>query len=58
MKPCLWWRSRMRPSKRNISKTKIEKEIYKAFALFKNEKQITIADFLKSHDVSLFGGKR
>jgi len=45
----------MPPSKQNISKSNIEKEIYKTFELFKKEKNITIADFLKKFDVSILG---
>jgi len=48
----------MPASKQNISKAAIEKEIYKTFALIKNEKQIKIADFLKIFEVSIFRGKK
>ncbi len=44
-------------SKRNISKKHIEKEIYKTFELFKNEKNIRIADFLNKYDSVLFKNK-
>jgi len=37
----------MPPSKRNISKSKIEKEIYNTFELFNESKNITIVDYLK-----------
>ena len=41
-------------SKRVISKKQIELEIYNTFELFKNKKNITIADFLNKLDVTLF----
>ena len=44
----------MQPSKQNISKTKIEKEIYKTFEQFQKEKNICIAEFLNKFDVTLF----
>ena len=46
--------NRMPGSKRNISKTHIEKEIYKTFEIFKNEKHISIADFLNKYESTLF----
>ena len=48
----------MQSSKQNISKNIIELEIYNTFELFKEEKQIKIADFLKSFDVSTFEQKK
>jgi len=42
----------MQPSKQNISKTKIEKEIYNTFELFNKEKNIFIADFIEKLDIS------
>jgi len=48
----------MPASKRVISYKAIEKEIYNTFELFKEEKQIKIADFLKIFDVSIFGQKK
>ena len=44
----------MPPSKQNISNSKIEKEIYNTFELFKNEKNIKIADFLNRFDTNSF----
>ncbi len=44
----------MQPSKQNISKIKIEKEIYNTFEQFKQEKNIEIVDFLNKLDVSFF----
>ena len=41
-------------SNRNISHSKIEKEIYKTFELFKNCKSVSIADYLKRFDTSIF----
>jgi putative transposase len=43
----------MRPSKQNISKEKIESEIYNTFEQFKTEKNIKIVDYLKRFDVTL-----
>jgi hypothetical protein len=43
----------MQPSKQNISKIKIEKEIYNTFELFNKEKNICIADFIEKLDISL-----
>ena len=47
----------MRSGKQNISKKQIELEIYKTFEFFKAKKDVTIADFLKKFDVSIFGRK-
>ena len=44
----------MQPSKRNISKKHIEKEIYKTFEIFKKQKNISIADFLNRYGSVLF----
>ena len=44
----------MQPSKQNISKSKIEKEIYNTFEHFKQEKTIEIVDFLNKFEVDLF----
>jgi len=44
----------MPESKRNISYSRIEKEIYKTFEKFKDKKNIKIADFLKEFDVTSF----
>jgi len=44
----------MQPSKQNISKTKIEKEIYNTFEQFKKEKNIKIADFLNRLNTNTF----
>ena len=44
----------MPPSKQNISKSKIEKEIYNTFEQFKQEKNIEIVDFLNKFEVVLF----
>lgn len=44
----------MQPSKRNISKKHITNEIYKTFEIFKNEKNISIADFLNKYESILF----
>jgi putative transposase len=44
----------MRPNKQHISRKAIEKGIYKSFEKYKEHKNIKIADFLKSFDVSLF----
>ena len=43
----------MQPSKQNISKEKIELEIYKTFEQFKKEKNIRIDEFLNRFDVTL-----
>jgi len=48
----------MRPSKRIISKENIELEIYNTFELFKQDKNIRIADCLNKFDVNLFKNKR
>jgi len=48
----------MPPSKRVISKTHIEKEIYNTFEPFKECKNIKVADFLKRFDVSIFEQKK
>jgi len=47
----------MPASNRTISHSKIEKEIYKTFELFKEKKTVSIADYLKSFNASVFGGK-
>ena len=44
----------MPPSKQNISKEKIELEIYNIFEQFKQEKNIKIVDYLNKFDVTLF----
>jgi len=41
----------MPPSKQNISKSNIEKEIYNTFEQFKTEKNIRITDFLERLDI-------
>jgi len=41
-------------SKRVISNSNIEKEIYNTFALFKNKKNVSIADFLNRFDATAF----
>ena len=43
--------------KRNISRENIELEIYKTFEQFKKQKNISISEYLKSLDVSVFGKK-
>jgi len=43
----------MQPSKQNISKSKIETEIYNTFELFNKEKNISIADFIEKLDISI-----
>lgn len=43
----------MQPSKQNISKEKIESEIYNTFEQFKQEKNIKIVDYLNRLDVNL-----
>ena len=48
----------MPASRQNVSNSSIEKEIYNTFELFKNEKNISIADFLKSFDISILGQKK
>ena len=48
----------MRPSKQNISKTKIEKEIYNTFEQFKKQKNIRIDEFLNKFDVNLFKNRK
>lgn len=48
----------MLPNSRNISHSNIKKEIYKTFELFKKEKNITIASYLKNFDTSIFGKKK
>jgi putative transposase len=42
----------------NISKDRIEKEIIKTFALFKKQKNISTAEYLKKFDVSIFSTKK
>jgi len=42
----------MQSKKQNISNSKIEKEIYNTFELFKTEKNIKIADFLEKLDIT------
>ena len=42
----------MQSSKQDISKSKIEKEIYNTFELFNKEKNICIADFIEKLDIS------
>ena len=49
---------RMQSGKRNISKKTIELEIYKTFELFKKEKSITIASYLKRFNASIFECKK
>ena len=44
----------MPPCKQNISKKQIELEIYKTFELFKQSKSVSIAEYLKSFDASIF----
>jgi len=44
----------MPESNRTISRSRIEKEIYKTFEKFKENKNVKIADFLKAFDVTLF----
>ncbi|MGF3555184.1 MAG: hypothetical protein ACQXXF_07990, partial [Thermoplasmatota archaeon] len=44
----------MQTSKRNISHTTIEKEIYNTFEQFKIKKEITIADYLNKLHISYF----
>ena len=51
-------RNRMRPSKRNISKNIIEKEIYKTFEQFKKHKNISISKYLKNFNTSIFQKKK
>jgi len=46
--------NQMPESNRNISREDIELEIYKTFKKFKEKKNITIADFLKSFDAKIF----
>lgn len=48
----------MTGSQRAISKKHIEKEIYNTFEIFKNNKNVSIAEFLKSFDASLFECKK
>jgi putative transposase len=48
----------MSGNKCNISKEQIEKEIIKTFALFKKQKNISTAEYLKHFDVSLFSTKK
>jgi hypothetical protein len=43
----------MQPSKQNISKEKIDSEIYKTFEQFKKEKNIRIVDYLNIFNVYL-----
>jgi putative transposase len=42
----------MQSNKQNISKSKIEKEIYNTFELFNKEKNICIADLIEKFDIS------
>jgi len=42
----------IKPSKQNISKIKIENEIYGTFEQFNKEKNISIADFIEKLDIS------
>ena len=49
---------RMRVSKPIASKKQIEKEIYKTFEQVKENKTVSIAEFLKSFDASLFECKK
>jgi len=44
----------MPPSKQNISKEKIELEIYNTFEQFKQDKNIRIVDYLSKFDVTVF----
>jgi len=48
----------MQASKRNISKENIELEIYKTFEQVKEKKSISIADYLKIFNTSIFGEKK
>jgi hypothetical protein len=48
----------MTDSQRVISQKYIEKEIYKTFEQFKKNKSITIAEYLKNFDTSIFGKKK
>ncbi len=48
----------MQPSKQNISKEKIESEIYKTFELFKQEKNIKIVDYLNRFDTDLLKNRK
>jgi len=48
----------MPSSKQHISKKHIEAEIYKTFELFKEKKNVTIAEFLKNFDTFVFGNKK
>ena len=48
----------MQGSKRIISKSHIEKEIYNTFAKIKKQKNISIADYLKIFNTSIFGEKK
>jgi len=45
----------MPASNRTTSQSKIGKEIYKTFELFKEKKNVSIADYLKSFNTSIFG---
>ncbi|MCJ7570755.1 MAG: hypothetical protein MUO82_02600, partial [Candidatus Thermoplasmatota archaeon] len=47
----------MRSSSPNISRKNIELEIYKTFEQFKEKKNISIADYLKSFNASIFGNQ-
>ena len=48
----------MQASKQIISKSNIEKEIYNTFELFKKQKKIIIADYLKKFDTTIFEQKK
>jgi len=48
----------MQGSKRIISKKHIEKEIYKTFEIIQKQKSISIADYLKIFNASIFGRKK
>ena len=48
----------MPESKQSISYSQIEKEIYKTFELFKQEKSVAIADYLKRFNASIFESKK
>jgi putative transposase len=48
----------MSDNKRNISKTLIEKEIYKTFELFKKQKNIKIIEFINNFDTTILRTKK
>jgi len=52
------WRDSMPLSKRNISESKIVEEIYNTFELFKKQKSISISEYLKSLNISLFKDRK